>query len=140
MAVNPGSVELGEMHTALWISNAKLMELFDAFENHNIFLAAVKPRLLNVGNPNSNSNYLDSDSDSATVVTLIDGVIQKWSHINKIDLQREEFAKQWQQSISKLDEQTVELNNVADYVTHSNSSSNQEYSFFPNLGLSWVGA
>ena len=47
LAINPASASKGDEHLALWMTEATLSELFDAFAEEDIFLAAVKPRFMN---------------------------------------------------------------------------------------------
>lgn len=136
-AVNPVSAEFGDEHTALWISNSRMMEFFNAFEEQGIFLAAMKPRILNVHAQGGHETVIDYDEDSATAVKLADGVVRQWLHVSKLDLEQEEFAQQWQQSITDGDtQQAREFKDATSYLDESENSSNQEYSFFPQGALS----
>jgi len=137
MAVNPSSVEIGDEHTVLWVSNSRMTELFIAFEAAGIFLAAVKPRLLNIQNHATNSIAIDSDRDTMTAVVLREGVIQRWLHVNRLDLEQKEFAQQWQHALANDD--CLPVKNFADpasYFEQAENGSNREYSFFPQSALS----
>jgi hypothetical protein len=113
------------------------MSLFQAFERSGIFLAALRPRLLNVQNRTGSSIAIDSDRDTSTALVLTDNVITRWLHINRLDLELAEFAAQWQQAIAPTETQEVrELSDTTSYLGAMEFSDNQEYSFFPPGALS----
>lgn len=144
LAINPGSVDQAEEYLALWVADSWLSELFDAFQAKGIFLAAIKPRLLNARLLNVRSEntdamltrVVDTDSDSATYAAIDNGVVRKWLHVQKQDLEQEMFQQQWQQAVSiDTDGNSIELNSEADYFSLTESQANQHYCFFPSGAL-----
>lgn len=145
LAINPLSATRGDEHLALWMTESILTELFDAFAQQDIFLAAVKPRFLNGHGENSyasadnstgNIRVLDADTTSETCAVIEDGILKSLLHIPKQDLQQEVFQQQWQEALA-LDssENTIELNDIADYFSLLNVQANQDYCFFPHGAL-----
>lgn len=135
LAVNPKSAEYNDEHIALWITEKRLTQLFSAFEEQGLFLAAVKPALLNVGSASdaAPTNILAEDTSSITYAVLHKGVLQKWLHVHKHDLKQDYFQQQWQ-AATGLDESNpklVELKSEQDYFDQPDKNSSQEYYFFP---------
>lgn len=135
LAVNPKSAEYNDEHIALWITENRLSELFAAFEQQGIFLAAVKPALLNACSAGDSApiNIIAEDANSSSYAIVHRGVLQKWLHVNKRDLEQDYFQQQWQ-AATALDESNsalVELNSAQDYFDHGDKNLNQEYCFFP---------
>lgn len=139
LAVNPRSAEYNEEHIALWITEERLSELFSAFEEQGIFLAAIKPSLLNaaVTDETAVSKIVDNDASSVTCAVLNKGVLQKWLHINKRDLEQECFQQQWQKATAfqELNPTLIELNSEQDYFDRKDKNTNQDYCFFPDGAL-----
>lgn len=141
LAINSLSATQGDEHLALWMLETTLSDLFDAFAAKDIFLAAVKPRFMNgSGETSSEINYkndakiiiLDVDEATETCVVIEDSILKSVLHVRKQDLQQEVFQKQWQKALlENSSENTIELNDVADYCSHIDAQSNQEYCFFP---------
>ncbi|MDP6652692.1 MAG: hypothetical protein QGF90_11400 [Gammaproteobacteria bacterium] len=135
LAVNPESADAGTGHTALWIANQRLMKFFDAFQAQNIFLVAIKPRLLNVTGENANC-FVDEDRHSITAVKLSSHGIAGWWHLNKLDFEQEIFEQQWQQQIGEdSTAQLKQFSSAQDYLESSANQSNREYAFFPSGAL-----
>lgn len=138
LAVNPASADVGENHTVLWMSNSRVMQFFDAFANNGMFIAAVKPRILNLKKVDSESpTYItDYDNRHITSVKIEAGIIKNWFHVNAADLQQQEFDDQWQQATgNRTSPSALELKSTADYLDQSDNSSNLDYSFFPQGAL-----
>jgi len=139
LAINPDSADQSDEHLALWIAETTLSDLFNAFEAKGIFLAAIKPRLLNVASANGAERpieIMDIDSSSETFAVVEGGIVKQWLHIHKQDLEQEIFRKQWQESIEcDVDYEKVELRDVVDYFPLKDSQSNQDYCFFPKAAL-----
>ncbi|PCJ27737.1 MAG: hypothetical protein COA96_02485 [SAR86 cluster bacterium] len=141
LAINPKSADHNTEHTALWITQNRLSELFSAFADQGLFLAAIKPRLLNISSNNTNeigiSNIIDSDANTVTYAVLDNGVLQKWLHINKSDLEQEVFSEQWEKAIAsdKVNTNNLELSIEKDYFGLTGKNFNQEYCFFPRGAL-----
>lgn len=139
LAINPQSAVEGTEHLALWMTDALLNEFFRAFEECEIFLAAIKPRFLNenVGGPEpQRSKILDSDAETETCVLVDNGIIKSLLHVRKQDLQQEVFEQQWQDQTKGIAaENNVELGSVADYSKSLDAEANQDYCFFPHGAL-----
>ena len=141
LAINSLSATQGDEHLALWMLETTLSDLFDAFAAKDIFLAAVKPRFMNgSGETSSEINYkndakitiLDIDEATETCVVIEDSILKSVLHVRKQDLQQEVFQQQWQKTLAQdFSENTIELNDAADYCSQIDAQSNQEYCFFP---------
>ena len=141
LAINSLSATQGDEHLALWMLETTLSDLFDAFAAKDIFLAAVKPRFMNgSGETSSEINYkndakitiLEVDEATETCVVVDDSILKSVLHVRKQDLQQEVFQQQWQETLAKnSSENTIELNDAADYCSQIDAQSNQEYCFFP---------
>ncbi len=139
LAINPNSANHVEEHLALWMTESSMSELFSAFEAQGVFLAAIKPRLLNANSENGSAaltKIVDVDSEGETCAVIGDGIVRKWLHIHKQDLEQEMFRQQWQQSLSmESATESIELNSLSDYFPLTNAQANQDYCFFPNGAL-----
>jgi len=142
LAVNPQSANAGSEHLALWMTEATLNELFQAFEEHDVFLAAIKPRfLIDIADAaeDRRTKILDSDAETETCVLIENNIIKSLQPIPKQDLQQDVFQQQWQEQVSNtVAENVVELNEAADYASHNSSQgaeANQDYCFFPHGAL-----
>jgi hypothetical protein len=141
LAINSLSATQGDEHLALWMLETTLSDLFDAFAAKDIFLAAVKPRFMNgSGETSSEINYkndpkitiLDVDEATETCVVIEDSILKSVLHVRKQDLQQEVFQQQWQKTLAQdFSENTIELNDAADYCSQIDAQSNQKYCFFP---------
>ncbi|MGE4631118.1 MAG: hypothetical protein AAEC86_11810, partial [Pseudohongiellaceae bacterium] len=135
LAVNPESADGGVEHIALWITNERLTQLFDAFQQQDIFLVAIKPRLLNIEGTSTDC-FVDEDQNCVTAVNVIDGVISNWWHVNKLDFENESYVQQWQQVVENNALRTSEYTSSKAYLSGSNNHCNQVYTFFPSGALS----
>ncbi|NQV69486.1 MAG: hypothetical protein HQ498_05615 [Pseudohongiella sp.] len=139
LAINPKSAEYNDEHIALWISEKRQSDLFAAFAEQGVFLAAIKPGLLNLGSIDEGalSRIVDDDATSVTCAVLNRGVLQKWLQVNKRDLEQDYFQQQWQKA-SASDESNakrIELNSEQDYFDLTDKNSGQDYCFFPRGAL-----
>lgn len=135
LAVNPESADGGVEHIALWITNERLTQLFDAFQQQDIFLVAIKPRLLNIEDTSTDC-FVDEDQNCVTAVNVIDGVISNWWHVNKLDFENESYVQQWQQVVENAALRKSEYTSSKAYLSGSNNHCNQVYTFFPSGALS----
>ncbi len=135
LAVNPESADGGVEHIALWITNERLTQLFDAFQQQDIFLVAIKPRLLNIEGTSTDC-FVDEDQNCVTAVNVIDGVISNWWHVNKLDFENESYVQQWQQVVENNALRKSEYTSSKAYLSGSNNHCNQVYTFFPSGALS----
>ncbi|MEX0619015.1 MAG: hypothetical protein WDZ76_11850 [Pseudohongiellaceae bacterium] len=137
LAINPMAHDAGHVDVALWIGQNRLDELFTAFEAKGILLAAVMPRVLYVAG-DQDSIALDQDEDSSTLVVLRDGALRQWSHISNLDLEQEELATEWRQTLADtaIPQDITELNSAAVYLEQlDKNQGNPEYCFFPQGAL-----
>ena len=140
LAINPASASKGDEHLALWMTEATLSELFDAFAEEDIFLAAVKPRFMNAHSANTNKEstnkekirILDVDAKTETSALIENNILKSLLTVPKQDLQQDVFQQQWQES-QKLESAaiTVDLREPSDYFQFLEAQTNQEYCFFP---------
>jgi hypothetical protein len=139
LAINPESANQGDEHLALWMLEASLSELFDAFQANDIFLAAVKPRFLNGSSDSDTAEttvILDSDAQAETCAVVEDGILKSLLHVQKRDLEQEVFQQQWQEACRKtLAANTIELKQIDDYATRLDFQANSQYCFFPHGAL-----
>lgn len=139
LAINPQSAVEGDEHLALWMAEATLSDFFTAFEAHEIFLAAIKPRFLNGNSENSDdllTKIFDRDYQTETCAEIEGDILKSLLHVRKQDLEQEVFQKQWQESLAENTAvRTVELNELADYYGCTDAEANQEYCFFPHGAL-----
>lgn len=121
---------------ALWLPLEKLTELFLAFNQQSLFLAAVKPRILNFEIMQSAIGLLDSDANEFTFVVFENGLLRVWQQVNKLDFDHEVFVQQWEDLLKKSSAIKIkELTNFQEYLPSLNKDSNSAYSFFPTGAL-----
>ena len=134
LAINPKAAEISEEPVALWIRNATMSEIFAAFEEHGLFVAAIKPRVLNL--EQSDTRYLDHDASTLTFVECSQNVLLKWLQTEQSDLKKVEFREQWHTAITDDSGATpAELNSIDHYLQLVERFTNQEYSFYPQGAL-----
>ena len=140
LAINPASASKGDEHLALWVTESILSELFDAFAEQDIFLAAVKPRFMNAHSVNTstentnkeNIKIRDVDAKTETSALIENNILKSLLTVPKQDLQQDVFQQQWQES-QKLENAaiTIDLREPSDYFQFLEAQTNQEYCFFP---------
>ena len=137
LSVENNAAVAQETVTALWLPEARLNELFEAFENENLMLAAVRPRVLQLRNRSSANTFIENDSEQLTAVALQDGNIVNWLAIHEQDLAQDDFSEQWQAEIANLPP-AIELNtgDAEEYLALVEQDANRAYSFFPAGALS----
>ncbi len=136
LAVNPASVELGDQHIALWIPQQRMSALFGAFHAEGLFIAAIKPRTLNLSDTQTRRLLLDRDSRDTAALVLNHGVVERWLLLSNIDLEQAEFAAQWEQELSADPAlEPAEYDSEEVFCRQMDSNSGQEYSFFPDGAL-----
>ncbi len=132
LAIDANSSDGSSESVALWIPQTKLNEMFEAFKAENIFLAAIKPRILSATLENQDGSLLDEDATDVSFVAFKDGFVRIWRQVNKQDLQEQDFVEQWESSIKKHSTDSAkEHSNFQDYLPSLNKSANTEYNFFP---------
>jgi len=135
LAINPASAMEGEDHVALWIDERRMTELFLAFQRQGLFLAAIKPRILNISEQILDTVLIDSDGSSTTAAICTNGVLSSWQHVSRSDFAQAEFAQQWQQFLESCTGEKLKLESSADYLSLADKDSNKEYSFFAEGAL-----
>ncbi len=139
LAINPDSANHAEEYLALWMTETTLTDFFVAFEEKGLFLAAIKPRLLNVNSGKKDetlTTIVDVDDNSKTCAVVDNGVVRKWRHVHKQDLEQEIFQEQWQQSLlADSSGNSIELHDVRDFLSFADSEANQDYCFFARGAL-----
>lgn len=134
LAINPKAAELSDEPVALWIRSSTMNEIFAAFEQQELFVAAIKPRVLNL--EQASTRYLDRDASTLTLVEYSQNVLQRWLQTDNADLEQTEFQEQWQKAISDdLGGMQTELNEIDEVLASSDKLVNQDYCFYPSGAL-----
>lgn len=132
MGVNPASAELAEEHVVVWLPQARLEDLFAAFSQEGLFLAAVKPRLFGFAARDIETRYIDEDSHGRTAVTVHHGVVMQWLQISAVDLDQPAFIEQWEQELKSYPTgQTVRATSGQEYRELTAENSIEAYNFYP---------
>ncbi len=132
LAVEPNAALQQENVTALWLSEDRLSELFTAFDNKGLMLAAVKPRLLHLKAGTSATTFIEKDNGLLTAVSLQDQNIVSWLQIHEQDLIQEDFSEQWRAEIANLPSALeLDTNNASEYASAVEKDINGSYGFFP---------
>lgn len=135
LAINPKATEMSEEPVALWIRSNTMNEIFTAFAQQKLFLAAVKPRVLNLAQ--ADARYFDQDATTVTLVECSKNVLLQWLQTDKSDLEKVEFQQQWQDATSgTTDAIQIELDNIEEFLELSDKLNNQDYCFYPQGALS----
>lgn len=135
LAINPKVAELSDEPTAIWCRRSTLESAFTAFAEVGLFVAAVKPRVLNL--TLSSGAYLDSDKSTITRVDCQHNAVTRWLQTNRADLEHDAFAQQWREATGNDDSADIEeLSDIDTYLALVSNESNQDYSFFPQGALS----
>ncbi len=143
LAINPQSAVQSNEHLALWMTEAALSDLFDAFDRNGIFLAAVKPRFL-IGNGDDGIgvesgeklSVLDLDAETETCAVIEANTLKALLHVSKRDLEKEVFQQQWAESLAEnTTANTIRLIDTADYFSHLDVQAFSDYCFFPHGAL-----
>lgn len=136
LAIDDKSSDGNSDSIALWLPQTRLDELFEAFNDRNIFLAAIKPRILNSKIENLDAGLLDEDTNDVTFVAFRDGILRVWQQVNKLDFDQEGFSDQWTSSLKAHSNISIkEHSNVEHYWQSLDISTNSEYNFFPTGAL-----
>ncbi len=135
MAINTASADMGQEHLSLWIADFRLNEIFDAFAEAGMFIAAIRPRVLALKSEASSGIACDVDPRVSTAIELQDEVLTAWHQVNSLDLTEEQFAQQWQRTLEASGKKLVEYRDISSYLSHTDRDANPEYSFFPQGAL-----
>jgi hypothetical protein len=141
LAVNTHERLADAQDVSLWIPERRLDKLFDAFARHDLFLAAVMPRM--VAPAASFGDVLIDDRDSMTItrVHYRNGVIVRWLQTSQIDLEEPVFMQQWR-DLAGAEEMTetgspdfarLDFRSPEDYLALADRvTADLEYSFVPS--------
>ncbi len=115
---------------ALWVKSRRIRELHEAFAARDLFLAAVKPRILH--SQASRSGLVDADDSGLTFALSSAGVLRQWKHVDAADLEQEEFAGQWDGEVRAASAgKSRRIDSVAQYAAALERGAHADYSFFP---------
>ncbi len=138
-AVNTTARTGEDSDTVLWIDEGKLDDLFDAFASRGMLLTSVMPRPLAAVNADvqGHIHVQDGDATSLTHLAYRNGVLTQWLHVDRVDLEEEQFAKQWQEATtSRPDEDSATLLQMMEAQAYLSLpaaiSGDREYSFVPS--------
>jgi hypothetical protein len=120
---------------ALWYPEQRANELFAAFAEQGLFLAAVMPRILALLQTRASPGdevLLDEDRRHSTLVEYRQGSVRSLQSIRTVDLQQEAFAAQWQGELGTAGPVTLHARGQEPWhelrqVLHPETA----YSFFP---------
>lgn len=89
---------------AFWYPAARTAELFEAFAERGLFLAALMPRSLALTEVEGPQRVLihDEDSRNLSVLLMEDDAVSRLLTVSRRDLEQEEFARQWEHATSQL--------------------------------------
>lgn len=134
LAINQKAAELSEEPVALWIRSETMADIFVAFEQEGLFVAAIKPRVLNL--EQTDACYLDVDASTLTLVGSGENILLRWLQTEKADLEQTEFHQQWQETLTDGSGATqITLENIEHYLELADNFSHQDYSFYPSGAL-----
>jgi len=135
LAVNIHEHKLDSPEIAVWITEQRMNDLFSAFTENNMLLAAIMPRML--ASASASGDVVIEDSDLLTVsrIHYRHGVILSWMQTSRMDLQQEDFLQQWQH-LSEADDVGVadqmHFASAEDYLVRAEQiAADREYSFIP---------
>ena len=116
----------------LWHDQEKLDNLFAAFKQQGLFLAAIKPRILAFEFEDLSGGVLERDEVNETLLIFADGRLKAWKQVHKIDLDQQELGEQWKATLSEYQTTPIyEVDNFQElkqfYTTHIRT----DYGFFP---------
>ncbi len=135
LAVNIHEHKPDSPDVAIWITEQRMNELFKAFADKNMLLAAIMPRMLASAAAAGDVVIEDSDLHTVSRIHYRDGVILSWLQTSRMDLQQDDFLQQWQQLSSAEDVGEAglrEFREAEDYLSVSEQSvADREYSFIP---------
>ncbi|MDP2348920.1 MAG: hypothetical protein Q8N34_14460 [Gammaproteobacteria bacterium] len=124
--------------TVLWTDEGRLDALFEAFASRGLFLTSVMPRALAAITADAQGEIHVQDSDATTLTHLVyeNGVLSQWLHVDRIDLEEEQFARQWQEATMPRSGESMEQLQMMSADTYLNLpapvSGDLEYTFVPN--------
>lgn len=133
VAVNPATAASAQSrHVALWITETRLNQLFEAFEQQGLFLAAVMPRNLLLLQNSGAQTIQEADAQTITRITGENGSLSEWLFVDKSDLEQELFLQQWQRTVEQsTDASAINIEDQSSYQVADSAVISKEYCFFP---------
>ena len=134
LAVSDGGSEGSRL--AMWIREARLMALFQAFSSHGLTLAALAPRTLAAMRQGQTSLLLDDDGRDTTFISARGRVLEQWSQIQNTEFADPVFSQQWQEHMAAFEAETKRtLTATQDFVLEKTVDIEPSYGFFPSGAL-----
>ena len=134
LAVSDGGAD--DNRLALWIRQARLTALFDAFASQGLALAALAPRMLALMHSEQTSLLLDDDGRDTTFISARGAVLEQWLQIQNAELAESAFAEQWQEQLAAFEAEARQtLTAAQDYAMGQRVEVETSYGFFPSGAL-----
>ena len=133
IAFDSSKSDSDEETIVLWHDQERLDNLFAAFRQQGLFLAAIKPRILAIEFGDVSSGVLERDEFNETLVIFDDGRLKAWQQVHKIDLGQEELDEQWRATLSEYQTTPVhEVDNFEKLNRFYTKIIESNYSFYPS--------
>jgi hypothetical protein len=117
---------------ALWTHADQLSDLFDAFAQYGLTLAAIAPRILALSANAKPENLLDDDGSHTTFVRNRQGVLEQWLQIKNDELKEQAYAEQWQAELAQFESEAIQrADKLSSYTATGSRSIEPAYTFFP---------
>lgn len=117
---------------ALWAHADQLSDLFDAFAQYGLTLAAIAPRILALSANAKPENLLDDDGSHTTFVRNRQGVLEQWLQIKNDELKEQAYAEQWQAELAQFESEAMQrADKLSSYTVTDSRSIEPAYAFFP---------
>ena len=117
---------------ALWIRQARLTALFDAFASQGLALAALAPRTLALTESAQAVLLLDDDGHDTTFISAEGAVLERWVQIRNAELAESAFAAQWQEQLAAFEAEAKRtLTAAQDFAVGRRIEVEPAYGFFP---------
>jgi len=104
VVANPHDADDLHADVALWITEQRLDQLYQAFQREGMFLSAILPRCAALVDAAGSQEILDEDQHFLTSLSVEDGVIVRWLHVSRKDLEQDIFDRQWRQAQAVADQ------------------------------------
>lgn len=137
-AVNTAARAADSNDIVLWTDESRLDALFDAFAAKGLFLTAVMPRALAALDVTGETEMQVQDGDAKTLTHVVcaNGVLSRWLQIDRLDLEEEQFARQWQEATSPRQGESVTPRQMLSADNYLNLpmpiDGDREYAFVPS--------
>jgi len=135
LAVNIHEHKPDSPDVAIWITEHRMNELFNAFSDQNLLLAAIMPRMLAPAATCGDVVIEDSDLHTLTRIRYRHGVVLRWLQTSRTDLEQDSFLQQWQElsiAADVDDADSLEFASAEDYLAMAEKIvPDREYSFIP---------